>query len=109
MDKLFGFLGDFHDVHKGAADTFCDRLSSTTTVFILGCFTLLINTRNYLGEPIACWCPSHFAKDHVDFANKVTSKLLNGKLLVVCKPTLRNPQAMVCQLYHLIQLTAHCL
>ena len=36
-----------------------------------GVFALLITTRQYVGEPISCWCPVHFSGSNVDYANKV--------------------------------------
>ena len=34
-------------------------------------FAIMTTTRQFVSEPIACWCPVSFSKDQVDYVNKV--------------------------------------
>ena len=58
--------------HDGAYDDdFYDRLSCRYSVILLAFFTVLVSTKQYVGEPIACFCPAHFTGTHVEYANNV--------------------------------------
>lgn len=73
MDRLFVFFGNNgQDPRAGGGDSWVDRLNCQYTVFILLIFSLLVTTKHFVGEPIACWAPSHFTDSHVEFTNKVT-------------------------------------
>ncbi len=71
MDRLFSFVGDLADPVKGGGDTFVDRLNCRYTPCILLIFALIITTKQYVGEPIACWCPDHFTHAQIDYTNQV--------------------------------------
>lgn len=71
MDKLVLLIQDVSDPRVGAANSFSDRLNHRFTVSILGVFALIITTRQYVGEPISCWCPVYFSSSNVDYTNKV--------------------------------------
>ncbi|CAF0899114.1 unnamed protein product [Didymodactylos carnosus] len=58
-----------HDVT--CDDDFYDRLSRRYSVILLIIFTILVSTKQYVGEPIACFCPAHFTGTHVEYANNV--------------------------------------
>ena len=70
MDRLFSVFGDVND-NRGAGDSFCDRLNSKFTVYVLVLCGLLITTRHYVGDQVSCWCPSHFTGSHRDYTNQV--------------------------------------
>ena len=78
MDKLFSFIGDISDPRIGGGDTFVDRLNCRYTPTLLIIFALLVTTKNYVGEPIACWCPDHFTKSQVDYTNQVSVQIKIG-------------------------------
>lgn len=88
MDRLFLLLSDIGDPCIGGADSFCDRLSNRYTVSILVIFSIMLTTRQYVGEPISCWCPPHFTSSMVDYTNKVRSGQVGGRLInniiIVC-------------------------
>ena len=71
MERLTALIADISDPRVGGGDNFFDRLSCRFTVYLLVIFALLVTTRHYVGEPIGCWCPSHFTTSHVDYTNKV--------------------------------------
>ncbi|CAF3769155.1 unnamed protein product [Rotaria socialis] len=61
-----------HHGHDGACDDdFYDRLSRRYSVILLITFTMLISTKQYVGEPIACFCPAHFTGTHVEYTNNI--------------------------------------
>lgn len=58
--------------HDGACDDdFYDRLSRRYSVILLVIFTILVSTKQYVGEPIACFCPAHFTGTHVEYTNNI--------------------------------------
>ncbi|CAF3912168.1 unnamed protein product [Rotaria magnacalcarata] len=71
------FLFDFaakvaHHGHDVAYDDdFYDRLSRRYSVILLVIFTVLVSTKQYVGEPIACFCPAHFTGTHVEYTNNI--------------------------------------
>ena len=71
MDRLFSFIGDVADPVKGGGDTFTDRLNCRYTPCIFIIFALIITTKQYVGEPIACWCPDHFTHAQIEYTNQV--------------------------------------
>ena len=71
MDTLLRSIVNIGDSQRGSSDTFCDRLNSVYTVFVIAIFAFLITTRTYVGDQIVCWCPSHFTGSHRDYANQV--------------------------------------
>ena len=71
MEQLFAFIGNDGDVRQHAADTFRDNQNCMTTEFMLGIFAFLITAKDFVGEPISCWTPSHFTDAHVEYTNKV--------------------------------------
>jgi hypothetical protein len=74
---MSGFLFDAaakisHHGYDGACDDdFYDRMSRRYSVVLLIIFTILVSTKQYVGEPIACFCPAHFTGTHVEYTNNV--------------------------------------
>ena len=61
-----------HHGHDGACDDdFYDRISRRYSVILLMIFTILVSTKQYVGEPIACFCPAHFTGTHVEYTNNI--------------------------------------
>ncbi|CAF2410564.1 unnamed protein product [Rotaria sp. Silwood2] len=61
-----------HHGHDGACDDdFYDRISRRYSVILLVIFTMLVSTKQYVGEPIACFCPAHFTGTHVEYTNNI--------------------------------------
>lgn len=58
--------------HDGSYDDdFYDRISRRYSVVLLIIFTVLVSTKQYVGEPIACFCPAHFTGTHVEYTNNI--------------------------------------
>ena len=79
MDGIFSFLKDASESFGGAT-SFSDRLNSKYSALILVIFALLTTTRQYISEPISCWCPSDFTEEQVDYVNKVRRIITNTNL-----------------------------
>lgn len=77
MERLFSLVGSAADPRLGGADSFCDRLNCTWSVYILVLFAIVVTTsQSVIGNPVACWCPSHFENSHVEFTNKVSKDVM---------------------------------
>ena len=75
MDALFKLMGNSpSDARIGGADSATDQMNSVHTVVLLLGMSGLITARNYVNEPISCWCPSHFEESHVEFTDKVYTR-----------------------------------
>ena len=65
MDRLWSSLGDLRDPRLDTCDSFGDKLSCKTTVFLLFLFSIVLTVKqHYVGDPIQCWTPDHFKKSH---------------------------------------------
>ena len=49
-----------HQLDECSDDDIIDRLSHRYTVFALVVFSIVVSTKQYVGEPIVCWCPAEF-------------------------------------------------
>ncbi len=74
MFHLFEHLAKFTILsgrRQANCDDFVDRLNRKYTIyFLLFCVTI-ISSKQYVGEPISCFCPSHFTGKHFFFVVKV--------------------------------------
>ena len=41
----------------------------STTVFVA--LALLVSSKQYVGDPINCWCPAHFSRAWVEYTDNV--------------------------------------
>ena len=71
MDRLFKSILSIREIKFRTDDDYTDRLSRQYSVVILVCFSFLVSTKQFVGQPIACWCPAQFTASHRDYTNTV--------------------------------------
>jgi hypothetical protein len=54
-------------------DDWIDRLNHLYTTIIFIIFTIVVSTKQYVGEPIHCWCPAEFKESMVDYTYCVSA------------------------------------
>lgn len=71
MDSIIGSVGRVANVKVRNDDDLVDRLNHFYTTGILIIFTVVVSARQYVGDPIRCWCPAEFPGTHVDYTNNL--------------------------------------
>ena len=73
MFHLFDHFGKFAAVTKNGSDCddFIDRLNRKYTIYLLMVCCAIISSKQYVGEPLSCFCPSHFTGAHVEYTNNI--------------------------------------
>jgi innexin len=77
MDSIISSAARIAKVNLRNDDDIVDRLNHRYTVLFLVIFTAVVSTTQYVGEPIACWCPAYFTENHVEYTNKVSVGLID--------------------------------
>ncbi|CAD5111258.1 unnamed protein product [Dimorphilus gyrociliatus] len=71
MNNILVHYPDLKIPTLGAGGSFTDRLCNSYTTSILFFFALLVTTHQYVGNPVICWCPSHFQPSQVSYTNNI--------------------------------------
>ncbi|WAR10073.1 UNC9-like protein [Mya arenaria] len=72
LDKVLGSVGSYAGLGKlRNDDDFIDRLSHHYSTMLLVIFTIMVSTKQYVGDAIQCWCPAQFTDAHVNYANQI--------------------------------------
>ena len=69
MDAIVAIIGGASSTRSQNDDDFFDRLSSRYSVIVLVAFAVMVSLTQYVGAPIVCWTPVHFAGSHSRFTN----------------------------------------
>ena len=65
MEKLIKAVLQIQEYKLRADDDFVDRLNRQHTPTLLIVFTVLVTVKQYVGEPLSCWCPAQFTQAHI--------------------------------------------
>ena len=71
MDRLIRTVFSFKELKTHRDDDFVDRLSRTYTATLLTIFACIVSTKQFVGDPISCWCPAHFTDSHRQYTNTI--------------------------------------
>lgn len=71
MDSIIGSVGRVAKVKVRNDDDLVDRMNHLYTTGILVIFTVVVSARQYVGDPIRCWCPSEFTSTRVEYTNNI--------------------------------------
>ena len=71
MDRLFKSILSIREFKIRIDDDYVDRLSRQYSVVLLVTFSFIVSTKQFVGSPIACWCPAQFTASHRDYANTI--------------------------------------
>ena len=73
MFHLFEHLAKFTKATATGShcDDFVDRLNRKYTIYLLLICCAIISSKQYVGEPLSCFCPSHFTGAHVEYTNNI--------------------------------------
>ena len=69
LDGVLGNASKYVGLTAKDDDDFIDRISHHYSTIILVIFTVIVSTKQYVGDPIECWCPAQFT----DVQTKYTS------------------------------------
>ena len=64
-----GVIGAPAQIKFNNDDDTADKMSHRYTVILLIVFTVVVSTKQYVGDPINCWVPAHFTGNHEEYAN----------------------------------------
>jgi hypothetical protein len=75
MEKLLRTAVSLKDATWGGGgqddDDLYDRLSRRYTSSLLVLFAVMVTTKQFVGEPISCWCPAIFTDSHRQYTNNI--------------------------------------
>ena len=70
MERILMVLGQVQGIVSRSDDDYVDKLNRRYTTFLLCVFAIVVSAKQYVGDPITCWCPAEFKDNYEDFTNK---------------------------------------
>jgi len=71
MERLLKSILTIREIKFRMDDDYVDRLNRQYTVIILIFFGALVTTKQFVGQPITCWCPAQFTPSHREYADSI--------------------------------------
>jgi len=71
MERLLKSILTIREIKFRMDDDYVDRLNRQYTIIILICFGALVTTKQFVGQPITCWCPAQFTDSHREYADSI--------------------------------------
>jgi len=71
MERLLKSILTIREIKFRMDDDYVDRLNRQYTVIILICFGALVTTKQFVGQPITCWCPAQFTDSHREYTDSI--------------------------------------
>ena len=69
LDKIVAVIGSLPRLIQHRDDDFSDRLSYWYTTAVLVFFSVIVTSKQFVGDAINCWVPAHFTSNHEEYAN----------------------------------------
>ena len=90
IEKLLRLLFNIKEAKFRNDDDFCDRQTRRHAVCLLLLFSLVITAKQYVGDPIQCWCPATFTDSHKSYAKSIC--WVQNSYYVAIQDTLNPPE-----------------
>ncbi|XP_067933116.1 innexin unc-9-like [Watersipora subatra] len=71
LSGFFDAIGQVAKFSRRWDDDFCDRLNHRFSCLILITMTVIVSYKQYVGEPIVCWCDGTWTGPMVDYAHQI--------------------------------------
>lgn len=68
MKGILAFIGGVPPSKSRSDDDAIDRLHHRYTVAVLVIFSIVVSSKQYVGDRINCWVPAHFSKSWTAYA-----------------------------------------
>ena len=65
IDRVLKAVFMIEKFRTGIDDEFVDRVNRMYTPSLLVVFSIIMSIKQFVGDPINCWCPAQFVRAHV--------------------------------------------
>lgn len=99
VDRLLRTVLSFKEVKSRHDDDFVDRLSRTYTTSLLILLAFVVSTKQFVGEPMSCWCPAYFTDSHRSYTNTICCEKLSFRSWFYC--IYSSKFKIICKMYRI--------